>query len=249
MRSTNLADKLCPPGPPQRWADPRPAPLRLTAPGRPSELDVVAKTRRSIPRGDLENPRKRARLLHTFCHHELQAAELMAWAILAFPETPSSFRRGLLGICLDEIRHIGMYREHMETLGFEFGDFPVRDWFWQRVSACTSPVQFTALLGIGFEGGNLDHTRRFAAWFRAIGDEAGARLHERVGDEEVPHVRFAAKWFREWTGGLNFETWRTALVEPLTPSMMRGTDVDEERRELAGLPREFIDTLRGWSTA
>ena len=49
-------------------------------------------------------PKRRAELLHTFLHHELQAAELMCWAILAFPETPEAFRLGLLGVARDEIR-------------------------------------------------------------------------------------------------------------------------------------------------
>ncbi len=57
---------------------------------------------------------------------------------------------------------------------------------------------FVAALGIGLEGANLDHTARFAERFRAVGDEAGAALQERICAEEVPHVRFAASWFARW---------------------------------------------------
>ena len=39
---------------------------------------------------------------HALANHELQAVELFAWALLAFPEAPADFRRGLLHILTDE---------------------------------------------------------------------------------------------------------------------------------------------------
>jgi len=35
---------------------------------------------------------------HALANHELQAIELFAWAVLAFPDTPIAFRRGLIAI-------------------------------------------------------------------------------------------------------------------------------------------------------
>lgn len=248
IRSPAMHTKRAPAAPPTEWADPAPAPLRIATPGRPPELDLIGKAHRSLDPTKLGVPAKRAQLLHAFWHHELQAAELMCWAILAFPATPAAFRRGLLGICQDELRHMGMYERHLTELGFEIGAFPVRDWFWQRVPACESPLQYVALMGMGLEGSNLDHTRRFAAAFRAAGDEAGAALQEKVGEEEVPHVQFALHWFREWTGDaeVDFDTWRATLVPPLTPTMMRGRPLDAERRRRAGFSDAFVDALAAW---
>lgn len=245
VNSTVLDYKLAPPAPPRTFR-PDPAPLRIEAPGRPSELDLVGRTKRSVSRGQMANPRKRAQLVHTFWHHELQAAELMCWAILAFPTTPESFRRGLLGICLDEIRHMGLYRAHLERLGSGLGDFSVRDWFWQRVASCETPLQFTALMGIGLEGGNLDHTKRFESWFAEVGDEHGSELQRIVGDEEVAHVQFAVKWFATWCNGMDFENWRQELIAPLTPTLMKGATLDDTRRLRAGFPAEFLADLRSW---
>ncbi len=87
----------------------------------------------------LASPQKRAHLLHTFLHHELQAAELMCWAVLKFRDTPPSFRRGLLSICQDEIRHMRLYSDQIERLGFKVGDFPVRDWFWSALLVRRAP--------------------------------------------------------------------------------------------------------------
>ena len=242
----SVAAKLDPPDPPQAWVSPSPDPLRIPAAGRPPEFIILDKTRRSIRRAQLSNPRWRANLLHTFLHHELQAAELMAWALLAFPDTPLPFRQGLLGICRDEIRHMHLYRGQIERLGHRVGDFPVRDWFWQRVQTCQTPLQCVALMGLGLEASNLDHSRRFAQWFREAGDEDGAAMQELVGDEEVRHVQFAVRWFEEWSPGLGFEAWRRALVPPLTPTMFKGPQIDVERRRAAGLTDDFLRALQDW---
>src|SRR5678815_2871394 len=140
-------------------------------------------------------------------HHELQAAELMAWAVLAFPRTPPPFRRGLLKILGDELRHMQAYGPYLEALGFRYGDFPVRDWFWERVPRSPTAAHFVAVLGLGFEGGNLDHAERFAERFAAIDDPIGAALLRTVGDEEIGHVRFAVRWFERFTGSVDFRTW------------------------------------------
>ena len=246
IRTTALEDKLAPPPPPSVWQTPPVTANRLTAPGRPPELELVTSTPRSVTRGQMQHKERRAQLLHTFLHHELQAAELMCWAILAFPATPRAFRQGLLGICQDEIRHMQLYRRHIESLGHAVAEFPVRDWFWQRVAECETPLQFVALMGMGLEGGNLDHTRRFESWFEDAEDHEGAALQRLVGDEEVAHVRFALHWFAAWSApdDVTFEHWRAALRPPLTPQMMRGPELDETRRERAGFSPSFLAELR-----
>jgi uncharacterized ferritin-like protein (DUF455 family) len=182
--------------------------------------------------------------LHTFLHHELQAAELFAWAVLAFPATPREFRAGLLRLCREELGHLALYRAHLGTLGFRVGDFPVRDWIWERVARVESALAFAALLGLGFEGANLEHSARFAVWFRAAGDEAGARILERVERDEVEHVAFARRWFERWTGApLDYERWRAALPAPLTPSVLRGSPLNRAARARAGLDEEFLARL------
>src|SRR4051812_19541664 len=171
IRSTTLSDKLAPPPPPTTWSNPA-VPYLLASPGRPAEL-LPRERKKKTPKVHL--PERRAEVLHTFLHHELQAAELMAWAILAFPSTPPEFRRGLLSLCRDEIRHLQLYAEHLETLGHPFGSFPINDWFWRRVPVENpTPAHFVARLGIAFEGANLDHGARYTAAFAAAGDARAA---------------------------------------------------------------------------
>lgn len=243
--STDLAVKLDPPEIPRRWESP-PRPRRLAAPGRPKELSITKHAAKTPGPEAMRSPQKRAQLVHTFLHHELQATELFAWAVLAFADAPRPFRGGLLHIAKDEIRHMRMYRDYLATLGCAFGDYPVRDWFWERVPSARAPAELVAVLGVGFEGANLDHTARFAERFRAIGDEPGARLQETVGREEIAHVRFARRWLRRFTGTDDFEAWLSHLPPPLSPILMRGKPIDRARRLEAGLSEAFLDDLARW---
>ncbi len=243
LHADTLEYKFAPPAVPAEWEDAPPC-RHVNQPSRPPPLDVSSgadKTPRS-----LKHPRKRAQLIHAFLHHELQAAELMCWAVLVFVDTPREFRRGLVGICRDEIRHMGMYRRYLHDLGFSYGDFSVRDWFWERIPSCTTALHFVATLGIGLEGGNLDHTARFAVRFREAGDEVGAQLQERVGAEEVAHVRFALKWFRQWAGSDDFDVWRAQLPSPLSPILMRGRPLNVAERRRAGMSDSFVVALDAW---
>jgi len=241
VTGSELARKLAPPPAPEAWEVGAP-PRRPGAPGRPPELTRVARAPRT-PRS-LAAPRARAHLVHTFLHHELQAAELFAWALLAFPATPREFRAGLLRLCQEELGHLALYREHLETLGFAAGAFPVRDWFWERVGRVADELAFVALMGLGLEGANLEHSARFALAFRAAGDEAGARILERVERDEIAHVAFAKTWFERWTGApLDYERWCRALPAPLTPAVLRGRPLNRAARARAGFDEAFLARL------
>jgi uncharacterized ferritin-like protein (DUF455 family) len=243
VTSTTLADKLAPPPPPAGWAHPA-EPYVIEKPGRPAQM-VAREKKKKTPK--VQHPARRAEILHTFLHHELQAAELMAWAILAFPSTPPAFRRGLLGLCRDEIRHLQMYRDHLETLGHPFGSFTVNDWFWKRVPAGNpTPAHFLARLGIAFEGANLDHGARYTAAFAAAGDKRAAEIQGQIVEEEVPHTAFALHWFHELTGDVAFDKWRTYLPAPISPAMARGTPLNVEARLRAGYAPEFLEALAAW---
>jgi uncharacterized ferritin-like protein (DUF455 family) len=240
--TTELAYKLAPPAPPKQFRQGA-ASVRLSAPGRPPELRQAKRGERTPKREALEDAHYRARTLHAFLHHELQAAELMCWAILAFPESELEFRRGLLGICLDEIRHMLLYAAHIRALGQNVGDFGVRDWFWKRVPSCRGPLDFVAVMGMGLEAANLEYASDFAARFRAAGDESGAAIQERIAAEEVAHVSFATRWFSRWTGGCDFETWASHLPAPLSPWVMHGTPIAVAARRRAGMTDAFLSAL------
>ncbi len=251
IRAVTTESKLAP-GPRPELMDPAHAPPREVVlamePGRPTGVELGERAER-IPRaGALKTADARVRLLHLFLHHEIQAAELFAWAYLLFGDAPPEFRRGLLRLVDDELRHGRLYRDRLRAHGADYGAHPVRDWFWVKAKQCTDPRMFVALLGLGFEGANIEHAERFSGQFEAAGDPESARVVERVGREEVAHVRFAARWFTHFDGGNpdsgpDFDRWAAALPAPLTPSVMRGHPLQRPQRRRAGLSEAFLDGL------
>src|SRR5262245_55171205 len=115
-----LADKLVPP-PDDLVLEDLGEPLIIGAPGRPANLAIAsARDVKVPPIAGMRDRAQRARILHALANHELQAIELFAWALLAYPTAPVAFRRGLVAILADEQRHFALYVDRMAALGVAF---------------------------------------------------------------------------------------------------------------------------------
>lgn len=252
VTSEVLAHKLSPPPLPRAeleasWESAPPS-RRALRPVRTGALVPVAKKPKTPTGAQLRDPRKRAALLHVFFHHELQAAELFAWAMLTYVEAPRALRLGWLKLLLDEARHMRLYAAQIERLGAALGDFPVRDWFWERVPACPSAASFLALVGVGLEGGNLDHGARFTQMLEDVGDHEAAEVERRVAREEIAHVRFAVHWLDKLGAPLEtLEQLSALLPPPLSPLVLRGLPLAHEARLEAGLSRRLVEELAAFA--
>jgi uncharacterized ferritin-like protein (DUF455 family) len=219
---------------------------RPGAPGRPAELRVMpARAVRVPPVAGMRDPHQRARILHALANHELQAVELFAWALLAFPEAPARFRRGLAAILGEEQRHMRLYMDRLAALGHRMGDFPVTAHFWNHLGQFSSPLHFVCVMGLTFENANLDFAQEYAAAARAAGDPDTAAALDQVHREEIRHVRFAWRWLRRWQGD-GRSPWRAYLdsvAAPLGPGRARGHELCRASRRAAGLDDEFIAGL------
>jgi uncharacterized ferritin-like protein (DUF455 family) len=244
----SLDAKLAPP--PEDLALDEPgasAPERPDAPGRPAELAIMAgRDARVPPLAGMRDPRQRARILHALANHELQAIELFAWALLAFPDTPIAFRRGLLAILADEQRHFALYRDRLAALGARFGDHPVTGHFWNKLDHLATPLGFVCTMCLTFENANLDFAGDYAAAARACGDMATAAAIDRVHADEIRHVHFGWIWLRRLDDAAGDDMWQAYLRHvrpPLGPRRARGARFDREARRRAGLDDAFIDAL------
>jgi uncharacterized ferritin-like protein (DUF455 family) len=244
VTGATLADKLAPPPRPLSVIDREP-PLRVAAPGRPPELRVVpGRAARVPPIAGMRDPAQRARIVHALANHELQAIELFAWALLAFPDAPAAFRRGLVAILADEQRHFSLYDARLRAHGVRFGDHPVTGHFWNKLDHFETPLAFACAMGLTFEHANLDFSNDYADAARARGDAATADAIAIVHADEIRHVRFAWQWLRRWAP--DADPWRAYLANvrpPLGPARARGPRLDRDARRRAGITDAFVDEL------
>jgi uncharacterized ferritin-like protein (DUF455 family) len=242
VESEDLEVKLGPPR--EKLTDERPgAALWVEAPGRPLNLRFQVRARPKVPGIEgMGDPAQRPRILHALANHELQAAELFAWALLAFPDAPAEFRRGLAAILQDEQRHTRMYRARLQESGAELGDFPVNGYFWGKVPSITSPLRFLCAMSLTFENANLDHTVEYAEAARRAGDPKTAAVIHRVHLDEIEHVGFGWTWLQVFKkeDESAWDAFRSNLTWPLRPAKARGQTFHRSGREAAGLDPEFI---------
>jgi len=218
-------------------------------PGRPATLSLArwhTRPRVAFPEGPaLEKETGRGCALHFFANHELLALELMALALLRFPDAPPAFRRGLVSTMREEQEHMRLYMDRMNALGVGFGEIPVNDFFWQTISSMASPHDFVVRMSLTFEQANLDFALAYMHAFARTGDEVTAALMRKVYDDEVGHVRHGLAWHRQWKnpGEDDWEAFVRALPPELTPARAKGSRYSESARHEAGFDENFVRAL------
>ena len=218
-----------------------------SAPSRPQSLAIAARNERvKFPHPDnFGDPQMAIRALHTFANHELMAVELMAWALLAYPDAPAPFRAGLARLIVDEQRHLSLYVDRIAELGATFGDLPVNDHFWRCAPELSTPLKWVCAMNLTFEQGNLDHAPFFEECFQKGGDEESARIMNIIYEDEIHHVSFGARWLEYFRPEhqSSFEAYVQNLTFHNEPTRGRGEHFDANARRRAGLDQDFIKAM------
>lgn len=187
---------------------------------------------------------KRAICLHRFAGHELLAVEIMAYALLAFPEAPRGFRRGVAHTLREEQEHVRLYIHRLKALGLQFGDLPLYRHFWSYTPYLKNPMQYVSVMSLTFEMANLDFAPTYGASFQKHGDLDSAKLMERILQDEIGHVSFGWNWLKKLSQEENlWDTWKEALPPKMRVEQARGRQFFEEYRRKAGISKEWIERL------
>ena len=249
LLSPDVGLKLRPVRGPLTDRAPGPA-LRVSEPARPAGLRFrYRKNGPALPRGDaLRDRGRRGVAHHILANHELQAAEVMASVLLAFPRAPAAFRLGLGEILRDEQRHTRMHLARAAACGTRFGDHTVNGHVWRSAGRFRDELEYLAVLPLVFEARNLDESAELAGLFEAAGDARGAGVLRQIHADEVGHVAFGLRWLRTFAGedadADEFDLWASRLADPNRPGRAVGRTFLEEPRRAAGMSEAFLAKLR-----
>lgn len=224
------------------------SPMIWNEPARPHGMSFQKRSKKDKlpPFHEHASADNRAICLHRFAGHELLAVEIMAYALLRFPEASPSFRKGLANTLKEEQEHVRLYVVEMERLGVHFGDLPLYRHFWHHVPYITNPLAYVSMMSLTFEMANLDFAPLYGQSFERNGDTASAALMARILKDEIAHVSFGWGWLKRMKshGVSEWHAWQEALSPLLNPKRARGFVLNEDHREKAGVSKAWIKNLK-----
>lgn len=217
-------------------------------PGRSGML-VFSDIQLKFPKAkSLSETDKKAQAIHSFANHELLAIEMMAAAILIYPhksEEDIRFKKGILTALEDEQKHLSLYIGRLNELGYQFGDFPLNDFFWRQMEKLKTPAQYLSVMALTFEAANLDFAQYYSRIFQELGDEKTAGILKIVLDDEVSHVSFGSHWLKRWREDRSlWNYYLETLPWPLTPARSKGIGFDPDLHQRAVNDPDFHEHLK-----
>ena len=181
----------------------RPMPDR---PAHPPALELLPPSRMpKRKKGGSE--RNRIALWHALAHIEFVAIDLALDMAGRFgSDMGERFVSDFLRVAADEAMHFALIDRHLAAMGSSYGALPAHDGLWQAATETAHDVAARlAIVPMVLEARGLDVTPATLDRVRAQGDEAGARILERILDDEIRHVAVGAKHFHECARNRNVD--------------------------------------------
>jgi uncharacterized ferritin-like protein (DUF455 family) len=222
------------------------APLEpIGEPGRPARPRLVAP--RELPRRKLTSPQGHAALIHAICHIEFNAINLALDAVYRFRDMPADFYADWLRVAEEEAYHFGLLRDHLRTLGYDYGDFDAHNGLWEMaVDTAHDAMIRMALVPRVLEARGLDVTPGIMQKLADIGDDEAVAILEIIQRDEIGHVEIGSHWFRYLCEQLKLEPESTFrhLLSQYMKGKIKGP-LDRQARRQAGFSEAELDYLEG----
>jgi len=218
-------------------------------PGRPAQPRLVPP--KAVPMRSPHTPAGRAALLHAIAHIEFNAINLALDAAWRFDSLPAPFYADWLRVAGEEALHFTLLREHLRSLGHDYGDFDAHDGLWTMAEKTRhDALARMALVPRTLEARGLDATPPLQAKFAAAGDRRAVEILDVILRDEVGHVAIGNRWYR-WLcerEGLDAEAHYPALAQAYGAPRPRAP-FNLAAREAAGFTSVEIDWLTGLESA
>ena len=211
--------------------------------GRPSRPELVAP--QAAPKRALSKPEGRAALVHSITHIEFNAINLALDAAYRFRGLPRDFYGDWLQVAAEEEYHFQLLRDHLRTLGYDYGDFAAHSGLWDMaLRTAHDPLVRMALVPRLLEARGLDVTPGLRHKLTSTGDVAAARILEIIERDEIGHVIIGNRWYGYLCAlrGLDpVEHFQQLLTQYDAPSF--GPPFHVEARRAAGFSEREIALL------
>ena len=163
-------------------------------PGRPARPIMVSP--REVERRSMRTIDGRAAMIHALAHIEFNAINLALDAIWRFADMPEAYYAEWLTVAAEEALHFSLLREHMQSLGFAYGDFNAHNSLWDMVEKTTDDVLARmALVPRTMEARGLDASPQMRAKLAQAGDPQAAAILDIILRDEIGHVAVGNYWF------------------------------------------------------
>jgi uncharacterized ferritin-like protein (DUF455 family) len=212
-------------------------------PGRPPRPRLVPP--KDVPTRSPFTTEGRAALLHAIAHIEFNAINLALDAAWRFSGLPEAFYRDWLRVASEEALHFTLLREHLQSLGFDYGDFDAHDGLWLMTQRTAHDVLARmALVPRTLEARGLDATPPLQAKFARAGDPRAVEILGVILRDEVGHVAIGNRWYRwlcERAGLDPVATYAELAVRYQAPRLR--PPFNHEARRAAGFTDQELDSL------
>ncbi|RGP42018.1 uncharacterized protein BPTFM16_02329 [Altererythrobacter insulae] len=214
-------------------------------PARPSQPELLPPNQ--MPkRGKGGSERGRIALWHSLAHIEFVAIDLALDMAGRFgAEMGEEFVSDFLSVAADEAMHFALLARKLESLGSHYGALPAHGGLWQAAYETRHDVLARlAIVPMVLEARGLDVTPATLQRVRSAGDQNGAKILERILDDEIRHVRFGTKHFvalAQRNGESPQKSWQN-----LVSRYFRGKvkpPFNDSARLAAGLSRDFYAAI------
>lgn len=206
--------------------------VSIPAPGRPLKPQLVAP--KTVPERRMNGLEGHASLIHALAHIEFNAINLALDHCYRFQDLPREYYLNWLEVAKEEVYHFELLQQHLQTLGYSYGDFTAHNGLWEMaLKTETSALQRMAMVPRTLEARGIDAVPPMQQKLLNMRDKAGVAVLDIIHQDEIKHVAYGDKWFKyccELQGSNPEETYFRLLKEHDAPRV-RGAYNRSDRRK------------------
>lgn len=168
--------------------------LHISDPGRPASPELVPPLK--APRRKMTTLVGRAAMIHALAHIEFNAINLALDAACRFRSMPEAFYGDWLKVAAEEALHFNLLRDHLRSMGYDYGDFPAHNGLWEMaVKTAHDPLVRMALVPRVLEARGLDATPAIVEKLKSVNDAKAVEILGIIERDEIGHVAIGSRWY------------------------------------------------------